>query len=74
MKEVIEIIFNLIYLVFDLGFVRSDGIISYEDMGDYFYLTRKGYKKFCKYIYYVIVKFLKYWVELFKEVRGMNEV
>lgn len=56
----IEVILNFLYLDLDLGFVRSDGVISYEDMFDYFYMIRKGYKKFCKYILEVIVKFLKY--------------
>ena len=74
LKEAIETIPNSIYLVSDPGFVRSDGTISHEDMGDYLHLTRKGYKKLCQHIHHVIVKFLKYWAELLKEARGMNEV
>ena len=60
LKEAIETIPNSIYLDSDPGFVRSDGIISHEDMFDYLHLTRKGYKKFCQHINNVIVKFLKY--------------
>lgn len=60
LKEAIETIPNSIYLVSDPGFVRSDGIISHEDMFDYLHLTRKGYKKFCQHIHHVIIKFLKY--------------
>ena len=60
LKEAIETIPNSIYLISDPGFVRSDGIISHEDMFDYLHLTRKGYKKFCQHIHHVIVKFLKY--------------
>lgn len=31
-------------------------------MFDYLHMTRKGYKKFCKHISEIIIKFLKYWV------------
>jgi len=60
LKEAIDTIPNSVYLDSDPGFVRSDGIISHEDMFDYLHLTRKGYKKFCQHIHRVIVKFLKY--------------
>lgn len=60
LKELIEAIPNSLYLDSDPGFVRSDGVISHEDMFDYLHMTRKGYKKFCKHISEVIVKFLKY--------------
>lgn len=59
-KEVIESIPNSLYLDADPGFVRSDGSISHEEMCDYLHLTRKGYKKFCKRIYEVVLKFVKY--------------
>ena len=72
LKEAIETIPNSIYLDSDPGFVRSDGIISHEDMFDYLHLTRKGYKKFCQHIHHVIVKFLKYWAEVLKDAKGMK--
>lgn len=60
LKEVIEAIPNSLYLDADPGFVRSDGLISHEDMFDYLHLTRRGYKKFSKRVHEVVVKFLKY--------------
>jgi len=60
LKEVVSTIPNALYLDSDPGFVRSDGLISHEDMFDYLHLTRRGYKKFAKPIHDVVLKFLKY--------------
>ena len=60
LQDLIPSIPNAFYIDADPGFVKSDGAILAEDMYDYLHLTRRGYKKFCKPIYDMVMRFIKY--------------
>lgn len=50
---------NVQLLDVDVGFVHSDGTISYHDMFDFLHLTGGGYAKVCKPLHELIMQLLE---------------